>query len=283
MGGVIVPRRPAAPAAVAGHYDTLDAWYREIWCDHLHHGLFTEGRGDPVETATRRLAFHVADLARIARGDRVVDVGCGYGATSRLLAAERGARPTGYTLSTAQADYARTRRPVVDVRVENWLENDEETASADAVIAIESLSHMPDKERAFAEIARVLKPGGRLVVCDWLARTERSGWRDRWLLEPICAEGHLPSMHTAAEYGALMAGAGLAVTSFADVSRRVSRTWTLVVVRALARMTRDPDARRFLLGAENPERRFALTIFRLVAAFATRAMVYGVVAAQKAE
>lgn len=278
---MIAPRRPAAPAAVAGHYDTLDRWYREIWSDHLHHGLFTAGRRDPVEAATRRLALHVADLAAIAPAARVVDVGCGYGATSRLLTAERGARTVGFTLSTAQAAYAAGRRPHVDVRVADWLANGLPGGEADAVVAIESLSHMPDKPRAFAECARVLRPGGRLVVCDWLARTERSPWRDRALLEPICAEGHLPSMHTPGEYADLARGAGLRPLAMMDRSRVVARTWTLVVARALATIARDGEARRFLLSAENPERRFAVTVLRLVAAFATRAMVYGVMVAER--
>ena len=271
---------PAA-AAVAGHYDALDHWYREIWGEHVHHGLFDRGRGDPVAEATRRLALHVSDLAGVASGSDVVDVGCGYGATSRLLTVERGARTVGFTLSQAQAVFAAASAPAVDVRVTDWLANDLPDGRADAVIAIESLSHMADKPRAFAQCARVLRPGGRLVVCDWLARGERSAWRDRGLLAPICAEGHLPSMHTAAEYSALIREAGLRPLAFADRSRVVSRTWTLIAGRVLARLARDAEAREFLLSARNPERRFAVTVPRLMAAYATRAMVYGIFVAER--
>ena len=278
---MLVPRVPATPAAVAAHYDALDEVYRAIWGEHLHHGLFSAGRRDPVEAATRRLALHVAALAGVRPGDRVVDVGCGYGASSRLLAAELGARPVGYTLSSAQAAYAASQEPRVEVRVADWLAADEEDGAADAVVAIESLSHMPDKARAFAQCARVLRPGGRLVLCDWLACSERSAWRDRWLLEPICREGHLPSIHTPGEYAEFVEGAGLRLVAGADRSREVSRTWSLVIARASARMARDPATRRFLLGPENPERAFAVTVLRLVAAFATRALVYGVMVAEK--
>ena len=277
---MIVPRRPGAPVAVAAHYDTLDRWYRELWGEHLHHGLFTGGR-DSTEAATRRLALHVADLAQVGDGDRVADVGCGYAATARLLAAERGARVVGFTLSAAQAAWAAEQEPVVDVRVRDWLENDLEDGSCDAVIAIESLSHMPDKERAFAECARVLRPGGRLVLCDWLARTHRSAWRDRLLLEPICREGRLPSMHTAGEYAELLRGAGLQPLCFEDRSRQVSATWPRCLRRTGARLARDREARAFLLSADNPERIFALTMVRILLAYGTRAMVYGVLAARR--
>jgi tocopherol O-methyltransferase len=282
---VIAPRQPAAPAAVAAHYDGLDAYYRELWGEHVHHGLWS-GPGDhaSVELATRGLAEWVIALARLPEGARVIDVGCGYGATSRLLAREHGARVTGLTLSAAQAAYAQTaggRPGDPEILVCDWLENGLADAEADAVVAIECLSHMPDKPRAFAELARVVKPGGRVVLTDWLACSRRSAWRDRGLLEPICAEGRLPSMHTPAEYGALLRGAGLEVERFEDVSRAVSRTWPIITRRALARAARDPEARRFLLDRANPDRVFAATVPRIMVAYATRTMVQALFVARK--
>jgi len=267
-----------APRAVSEHYDSLDRWYQTIWGEHVHHGLWP-APGDPAE----HLSDHVADQARIGPGARVADAGCGYGATARRLGRERGASVVGYTLSAAQAQVA-AADPVagVEVRVGDWLKNDLPDASCDAVIAIESVSHMPDPGAVFAEAARVLRPGGRLVVCDWLARERRSGWRDRLLLEPICREGRLPAMGTATEYGALLARAGLRVESFADESRRVSRTWTICLRRTAVLLAHDPEARAFLLSADNPDRIFALTMLRILAAYGTRAMVYGIFVAAKA-
>jgi tocopherol O-methyltransferase len=59
------------------------------WGEHVHHGLWLAGR----DARRGRLAPARRWCRRRARapGDAVVDVGCGYGATSRLLAAERGA------------------------------------------------------------------------------------------------------------------------------------------------------------------------------------------------
>lgn len=283
---MITPRHPAAPAAVAAHYDDLDAYYRELWGEHVHHGLWS-GPGDraPVEVATRGLAELVIGLARLPERARVIDVGCGYGATSRLLAREHGARVTGFTLSAAQARYAMSvggRPGDPEILVRDWLANELPDADADAVVAIECLSHMPDKPRAFAELARVLEPGGRLVLTDWLACSQRRAWRDRGLLEPICREGRLPSMHTPAEYGALLAGAGLRVERFEDLSRGVRRTWPIIARRALGRAARDPEARGFLLDRANPDRVFAATVPRIIAAYATRTMVQGLFVAVRA-
>ncbi len=282
---MITPRQPAGPAAVAAHYDGLDGWYRELWGEHVHHGQWLGPADDaPVGVATRGLAEYVIALARVERGARVVDVGCGYGATARLLAREHGARVTGLTLSAAQAAYAASvggRPGDPEILVRDWLANGLPDAGADAVVAIECLSHMPDKPRAFAELARVVRPGGRVVLTDWLACAERRPWRDRLLLEPICEEGRLPSMHTVAEYGALLAGAGLEVVRFEDLSRQVSRTWPIILRRLLARAARDPEARRFLRDRLQADRVFALTVPRLIAAYATRALVQGLFVAER--
>jgi tocopherol O-methyltransferase len=278
---MIVPRNPAAPAAVAAHYDALDRWYRQIWGEHVHHGLFAN-RTEPAERAARRLVDHVADLGEVRAGSVVADIGCGYAAAARQLTTERGARVIGFTLSEGQAAYARTRSPKMDVRVRDWMDNDLEDASCDVAMAIESLSHMPNKTRAFAECARVLRPGGRLVVCDWLARDRRSAWRDRLLLEPICREGRLPSMHTAAEYAGLAGEVGLLPRRFEDRSREVSRTWTICLARGAREVVQDRELRRFLVHRESPDRVFALTMLRILGAYGARAMVYGVLVAERA-
>ena len=86
---MILPRTPFAPPSVARHYDELDAFYREVWGEHLHHGLWRTGRETAAE-AVRHLVDVVADEARVEAGSRVCDAGSGYGATARRLAA-RGA------------------------------------------------------------------------------------------------------------------------------------------------------------------------------------------------
>ena len=55
---MITPREVQSAADVAGHYDDLDTFYREIWGDHVHHGYWTTGRETPeqaVEAAQARL------------------------------------------------------------------------------------------------------------------------------------------------------------------------------------------------------------------------------------
>jgi tocopherol O-methyltransferase len=263
----------ALPAA--RHYDSLDGLYRRVWGEHVHHGLWERGDESPEQAAVA-LARRVAEAACVAQGDAVVDVGCGYGATARLLARECGAEVTGLTVSPAQAAAAPPCDGVT-LLVRDWLDNGLPDASFDAAIAIESLSHMPDKPRVFGELARVVKPGGRVVVVDWLARERAGAIERRLLLDPICREGRLPALHAASEYVAFLREAGFTVTGFDDLTRRAVRTWAVVARRLPVVLARDPR----LLAAAWPERAFLPSLARIPVAERIGAMRLCLLAAQR--
>jgi len=268
--------------AVAGHYDALDGWYRELWGEHLHHGLWDEP-GDTVQVATERLVDLVAAEAGIAAGAQVVDAGCGYGATARRLAELYGAQVTGFTLSPAQLAHARaqTRADNPEYRLQSWLANGLADESCDVVLAIESVSHMADRERAFAEAARVLRPGGRLVVLDWLAGPAARAVERRFLLEPICREGHLSGLDTLARYVERAERAGLVVGRGDDLTARVRATWPRALARVARRALTDAELRRALRDPRQIDRGFPRTMARLAVAARTGAFRYGLLSARR--
>ncbi len=277
---MIVPR--AAESSPGRHYDALDAFYRDAWGEHVHHGLFTTGR-ETVETATDALADRVIAAAGVGSGQRAVDVGCGYGLTAHRAALTTGAHVTGLTLSAAQAAVANAR-PVPDgvpqphIVVRDWLANGLPDARFDAAWAVESTTHMPDRPRVFSEVARVLRPGGRFVLCVWLTADDPARWQVRHLLEPICREGRLAGMGTLGENVGWMQSAGLSVEIVEDWSAAVAPTWTVVARRVLRGLATDARYRRALLRGEGV---FALTVPRLMLAYRTGAIRYGFVVARK--
>lgn len=275
---MIASRQPIAGADVARHYDALDAFYRDVWGEHVHHGLWLRGDESQAE-AVRQLAEFVADEAAIGTGTRAIDIGCGYGATARLFAEERGADVTAITISSAQHAVAVERSagaPNPRFLVGDWLANGLPDAAFDAAIAIESSEHMPDKPRFFAEAHRVLRPGGRLVICAWLAAERPTAKQVRWLIEPICREGRMPQLGSESDYRRLAADAGFAVERVQDVTRQIARTWPKIVRIFLLKLASHPGYLRFLLDPRAHNCVFALTIARLWIAFRTGAMRYGV-------
>lgn len=120
---------------------------------------------------TRRLA----DMLALQPGDHVLDVATGIGTTALLLADERNVQVVGVDLGEAQVARARSR--AADVGLEGRVAFDlgdaerlpAPDASFDAVVCECAFCTFPDKATAAAEIARVLRPGGRVGITDvWL-------------------------------------------------------------------------------------------------------------------
>lgn len=271
---MILPKTHQDARSVAAHYDELDPFYREIWGEHVHHGLWRGGR-ESRAVAVEALSLTVAERLGVRAGDRLIDIGCGYGATARLFARQYGADVTGFTVAAAQADHA-PRAERVTILHRDWMANELPDAAFDGAYAIESSEHMVDKPRFFAEAARVLRPGGRLVVCAWLAAERPTRWQVRHLLEPICREGRLPSMGSERDYRAMATAVGLATLGFEDVSRQVRRTWDIIIAHVAWRLATSRRYRAFLRDARSGSRIFTATLPRLAIAYRSGAMRYGI-------
>jgi SAM-dependent methyltransferase len=97
-----------------------------------------------------------------ARPRRVLEVGCGWGELAQWLARETGAEVVAVDLSPRMVELARERG--VDARVADVQALPFEDGSFDVAVAAWMLYHVRDLDAAVAELARVLRPGGRLVA-----------------------------------------------------------------------------------------------------------------------
>lgn len=280
---MIEPAQSATTADVARHYDQLDRFYRAIWGEHVHHGLWLTGRETSDEA--RRLLLDIAEAKlRIEPGMSVCDVGCGYGRSALIIARERRVNVTALTISPAQHRHAASvvqPADAVTFLLEDWLRNDRPPSHYDVLLAIESTEHMSDKSRAFAEAARVLKPGGRMVVCAWLAAEELTPWARHHLNEAICREARMPGMGTETEYRHWMMDAGFHVDAADEFTAQVARTWPDLGLRFCSAALRHPRALSRALDPRTSNGVFALTMLRIWIAYRIGAMRYVIFSATK--
>src|SRR4051812_2833504 len=159
----------------AAHYDRVTAAWTLLLGEELHYGVFHTGDED-LPTATAALTDAMVQAARVHPGDRLLDVGCGTGAPACRLAGEHGVEVVGITTSPAgvAAAAARADRAGLGRRAtfaeRDGMDNGFPDASFDRVWALESSHLMRRRDRLLAECARVLRPGGRLVLCDIVLR-----------------------------------------------------------------------------------------------------------------
>src|SRR5215470_15318698 len=90
---------------VREHYDRMSPYYHSLWGEHIHHGYWIRG-DESKETAQVQLIEHLAEAAGIPRGAKILDVGCGFGASSIYLARQYAAEATGVTISQVQLEMA---------------------------------------------------------------------------------------------------------------------------------------------------------------------------------
>jgi ubiquinone/menaquinone biosynthesis C-methylase UbiE len=107
------------------------------------------------------------DLAGDVSLKRVIDLGCGEGRFSRMLGA-RGATVVGVDLQPAFVEYARARGGPRETYVAGDMQRLDgfDDASFDLAVSYITLVDVPDMGRAVAEAARVVRPGGRFLVCN---------------------------------------------------------------------------------------------------------------------
>ncbi len=166
---------------------------------------------------TARVATPLLEAVGAGSGTRLLDVATGPGYVA-AEAVERGAEPVGVDFSETMLAHARAHVPGVEFVLGDATALPFEDASFDAVVAAFVLLHLGAPERAVAEAARVLKPGGRAAFTVW---DEPS--RGRWLgvfFEAFRGAGAQPPPDVpagpdffrfadAAEFTALLEGAGL--------------------------------------------------------------------------
>jgi len=170
-----VTRSETNASASAEYYDdpSVADFYRRFWGGaDIHIGRYDSG-DETVADASAAMTRHLIAMAGLGEGDEVLDIACGYGGTLRMLA-NMGCKPRGIDISKVCVEEARQANEKagladrIDVMVGDFHDIPSEAARWDAVICQDSLIHSADRQGVFAEVYRVLRPGGVFGFSDIL-------------------------------------------------------------------------------------------------------------------
>ena len=211
-------------------YNATDADYGKWSADfNMHFGYWARGMNPLArEPMLERMNREVVERLRLHEESHVVDLGCGTGATARsLVRRHRRALVSAVTIVPAQIERG-TRLSAgvcgIDFVLADYTATGLEHGKFDAAYAVESWCHAKGagKPAAVAEAARLLKPGGRLVIGDCFLTRKKAPWWIRAAYTRWCRSWAISEM---AEIGALreaLENAGFVDIEFEDISWRVA-------------------------------------------------------------
>lgn len=208
---------------VVRYYENTRFDYDVAWLSRenpaIHFGYYDE-KARFHKDALLRLNEVMADRAGIRPGERVLDAGCGLGASALWLSRKRGARVTGITPVPGQVEQARKSagQEPVHFEVADFHSTPFPDESFDVVWACESLCHSPEKSRFYREAFRLLRPGGRLVIAEYMRSGRPMAKEQESLLKEWVTGWAIPDLDTAAEHEDHARQAGFRKTEIKDVT-----------------------------------------------------------------
>jgi ubiquinone/menaquinone biosynthesis C-methylase UbiE len=217
-------------ARVAAGYDSVydrlpqSETFRRIWREHASGIDFPEGF-DHISFVTSAEIQRIADMLREGPHAMLVDLACGTGGPGLWLARELGAKLTGVDISDVALDHARDRArqlglaSIAEFSSGSFAATGLPPASADAAVSFDALQYAPDKRAALDEIARVLRPGGRLVFTCFEFAPERVAGLPVLGTDPVD------------DYAPLLANAGFDVTTYEETpgwNKRLTNAYSAV-------------------------------------------------------
>lgn len=233
-----------ARANVSHHYNLSNEFFATWLDDEMNYSCaYFEQAADHLEAAQRQKLRHICGKLRLERTQRLLDIGCGWGALAMHAAREHGVHVVGITLSEEQRSLAQMRVKergldgLVDVRLRDYRELGTETF--DRVVSVGMIEHVGESylRTYMTGVARNLRPGG-IAVLHTMGKTRKAAVTP-WITKHIFPGMHLPTL---AELSTEMTNAGLRISDVENLRPHYALTLDAWIERfeknvdAIARM-----------------------------------------------
>ncbi len=230
-------------ASIIRYYEHTRFDYSSLWARRsdpaFHYGYYDE-HCRHHRSAVANANVTLAKFAGIRQGDKVLDAGCGRGGSCFWLAQKLCARPVGVNLVASQLDYARreaNRRGLsgqTEFRRADYTRTPFEAGSFDVVWALESLCHSSKKIDFYSEASRLLRPGGRIVIAEYMLTENEMLPEDQKLVADWLSGWSIPALDSEAQHSANAGSTGferIEVHDWTDRMRRSSlRLYCMAVI-----------------------------------------------------
>jgi cyclopropane-fatty-acyl-phospholipid synthase len=191
--------RHRARRHVAHHYDLSESFYRQFLDSDLQYSCaYFEPGTTSLDAAQQAKKEHILTKLLLRPGQRVLDIGCGWGGLALSLARHGAGRVTGVTLSTEQLSVARRRaaESQLDARVEFELRDYRDLDGPfDRIVSVGMFEHVgvAHYREYFETLARLMTDDGVAVVHS-IGRIDEPGLTNAWIRKYIFPGGYVPAL-----------------------------------------------------------------------------------------
>ena len=210
------------------HYNSISEAWPFMLGNNFHWGYFSS-QNESLEKATYNLIDQMINLGKIEENSSIIDIGCGIGEPASYLSEKLNCSVIGISNSEKGIEMAieRSGNNTVKFKVADALDNKMASQTFDISWLLEMSHLIEDKKKLIEESTRVLKQGGRIVLCDLMllrplsAKEIFSMQKELRVMEQSFGKA---SLWTSSQYVSLFEELGLDSIEFVNISREVTPT-----------------------------------------------------------